>query len=186
VYPVEQAQLTGMDRADLVNKLSFWLASQNLPGDPDDLIDQYLCALYPSFCREETPAAVPQSSRKSEAASLSARRMTYLNRVYQNHHKQALVSPEEMKRRSEACAKCPFIRATPDACATCGNNSAFLHAALAKLFPVVGVELPVACCGKYGTDLSIQIRLEDAGNTDAPEGCWRRTSGTSEFTAAGA
>lgn len=185
VYPVEHAQLTGMDRADLVSKLSFWLASQNLPGDPDTLIDAYLCALYPSFCREEVaPSAKP--SKKSEASALSARRMTYLNRIYQNHHKQSMVSPEEMQRRSEACAKCPFLRATPDSCASCGNNSVFLHAAIVKLFPVVGIELPMACCGKYGSDLSIQLRLEDAGDPNAPEGCWRRTRGVSELPLDGA
>lgn len=143
------------------------------PGNPAAEINDQLCQSFPSRClKGESPSAeVLEQSRHNVAISTISQ---WLRETWQRvaQRKQKHVPDEVVQARVAICLQCKYREAFKSDCPACQeslNTVSFqLRAGRDKLSKV----LP--SCGKFHTDLRVDVLLDQPARADAPENCWKR------------
>jgi hypothetical protein len=166
---------TGGSITDLASKIAEYRVRRGQPpGNPASEVNDQLCAKFPSRCLKGEPpsAEVLEQSRQNVAISSIGQ---WLRETWQRvASKRQKYAPEEViEARVSACLGCKFRQAFKSDCPACQeslNTVSFqLRAGRDKLSKV----LP--SCGRFHTDLRVDVLLEQPPRPEAPENCWKRS-----------
>jgi hypothetical protein len=168
----ENIRHVGSSLNDLISKVAAYRTRRGLPpGNPISEVNEYLCKLFPTRCKEG-PAS--SSVTVGSTPSLATRITEWLRAVWLRVSQKQVefVSEDEVKRRADICKACSLHAALPNGCAACAETFNHLSFQLRAGRDRYSEQLRV--CSRYGTDLRVDVLVVQPTQADAPANCWKR------------